>query len=87
MKYEYKVVPFVGTLKKGLFSTEGVEAVSKQMQTILNNETIQGWEFYAMNDVDVAVEPGCLPGLFGAKKKFFPMDQLVFRRPVDTGKL
>ena len=83
MKYEYKVVPFIGKLKSGLFgSVEDAGEVSKQMETVINQYASQGWEFHALNDVNIEIKPGCLGGLFGGKVAYFPLDQLIFRRAV-----
>jgi len=75
--YEYKVVPFTGTIQAG---QPGL-IVGRQLESVINDMSRQGWEFHAFNDVDVEVKPGCLQALFGAKSSFMPLDQLVFRRP------
>lgn len=69
-RYEYMVVPFVGRLKSGLFSVQDAGDVSKQLSGVINQHVSQGWEFYAFNDVNIEIKPGCLAGLFGAKKLF-----------------
>ena len=82
MKYEYKVVPFIGKLKSGLFSVQDAGDVSKQLQAVINEHAGQGWEFVTLNDVNIEVKPGCLAGLFGAKIAFIPFDQVVFRKAI-----
>lgn len=82
MKYEYMAVPFVGKLRRGLFNVvEDAGEVSRQLTALMNLYANQGWEFCAMNDVDIEVKPGCLAGIFGARTAFFPLDQVIFRRP------
>ncbi len=78
--YEYRVVPFVGMLKSGVFSVENANAVTAQLQEVINQNTTQGWEFYSMNKVDVQINPGCLAALLGSKVTFVTFDQIVFRR-------
>jgi len=81
-RYEYMVVPFIGRLKSGLFSTQGAGDVSKQLTEVINQYANQGWEFRTVNDVNIEVKPGCLASLFGAKTAFIPFDQVIFRRPL-----
>jgi hypothetical protein len=83
MKYEYKVVPFIGKLKSGLFgSVQDAGEVSTQLAGVINQHADQGWEFVALNDVNIEIKPGCLAGLFGSKTAFVPLDQVIFKRPV-----
>jgi hypothetical protein len=82
MKYEYKVISFIGKLKSGLFSVQDAGDVSKQLQAAINEQASQGWEFVTVNDVNIEVKPGCLAGLFGAKTAFIPFDQVVFRKVI-----
>jgi hypothetical protein len=82
MKYEYKVLPFIGKLKSGLFgSVQDAGEVSTQLASVINQHASQGWEFIALNDVNIEIKPGCLAGLFGNKTAFIPFDQVIFRRP------
>ncbi len=53
MKYEYKVVPFIGKLKSGLFSVQNAGDVSSQLQAVINEQASQDWEFVAVNDVNI----------------------------------
>ena len=81
-QYEYAVVPFVGELKRSVFSVESARNVSQQLQDLINERASQGWEFYCLDDVDVQVKPGCLASLFGASTSFITFNQVIFRRPV-----
>lgn len=78
--YEYKVVPFIGKLKSGVFNSENASVVSAQLQEVINQYTTQGWEFYTLEKVDIQVTPGCLAALLGNKVTFITFDQLIFRR-------
>ena len=79
-QYEYLVVPFVGQLKRGVFSIENARNVSQQLQNLLNQYTQIGWEFYRIDKVDIQVSPGCLASLLGVKVGFISFDQVIFRR-------
>jgi hypothetical protein len=80
--YEYLVVPFVGQLKKSVFSVENAQKVSEQLRDLINPMAKQGWEFYRIDKVDIMVKPGCWASLFGAKASFLAFDQVIFRREV-----
>ena len=81
MKHEYRVVPFIGRLKSGLFgSVEDAAEVSKQLEAVINQHASQGWEFVAVNDVNIEIKPGCLAGLFGGKTAYMPLDQVILKR-------
>jgi hypothetical protein len=77
---DYLVIPFIGKIKSGFFSSENAETVSRQLQSLINQYSRQGWEFYSVAKVDIEVTPGCLAGLFGAKTSYVTFDQVVFRR-------
>jgi len=75
----YKVVPFVGRISTGMFSTDNANTVAGQMQAAIEREAIAGWDFHSFAKVDVEVKPGCLASLFGARAAYVTFDQLVFR--------
>ena len=77
---EYLVIPFIGKIKSGFFSSENAETVSRQLQSLINQYSRQGWEFHNIARVDIEVTPGCLASLFGAKTSYITFDQVVFRR-------
>jgi hypothetical protein len=74
--HEYKVLPFIGKLKKG----QGADEASKQLDAMINTFAVDGWEFYQLADVNIEVAPGCLAGILGADVSYIRFDQLVFRR-------
>lgn len=84
MRYEYRVVPFIGKLQSGLFGAVVQDAgeVSKQLEAVINQQSSEGWEFVTVNDVNIEIKPGCLSGLFGQKAAYVPFDQIVFRREI-----
>lgn len=73
---QYKVVPFIGKIKANGSALE----VATQLQAAINQIATDGWEFHSFNDVNIEVQPGCLPGLLGAKAAYVQFDQLVFKR-------
>lgn len=79
--YEYRVVPFIGRLKRGVFSTENARTVSQQLQDVISEGSQQQWEFYRTDKIGIHVKPGCLASLLGAKDAFLEFDQVVFRKP------
>jgi len=74
--FEYKVVPFEGRIKSG----QAVNEVSIQLQSAIAQYAVGGWEFYQLDEVDIAVEPGCLAGFLGAKVSYASYNQLIFRK-------
>lgn len=80
--YSYKVVPFIGNLKKDVFTVENAQKVSDQLQQLINAHAQQGWEFYRIDAVQIQISPGCLAGLFGQRTSWITFDQVVFRQQV-----
>lgn len=78
--YTYKVVPFIGRLKSGVFNIENAEKVTEQLQQLIDTYTQQGWEFYRIDAVQIAVQPGCLAALLGQSTNVINFDQVIFRR-------
>ena len=79
--HEYHVVPFIGQVKGDRFTRESATAVAKQLQSLIEAEGKNGWEFYSVEKVSIEVKPGCLGQLFGGKTAYIDFDQVVFRRP------
>jgi hypothetical protein len=77
---DYLVVPFVGRINTGFLSTENAGTVSRQLQSLINRHSQQGWEFHSITKVGVEVAPGCLAILFGATTSYITFDQVIFRR-------
>lgn len=79
-KYLYRVVPFIGTMRSGLFSRDSAETVSAQLQSLVERYADQGWEFHSMAKVDIQVTPGCLGPILGQHSSYISFDQVIFRR-------
>lgn len=80
IEYEYKVVPFVGSLKSGVFTVENAGKVSEQLQAVIDQNVRSGWEFYRIEKINILIKPGCLASLFGASADFITFDQVIFRK-------
>lgn len=79
--YEYKVVPFRGQIKSGLFSSEGPQTASKQLEDVIHSGVAGGWEFVEVSHINILSEPGCIAGLLGQRAMNIPYDQVIFRKP------
>jgi hypothetical protein len=78
--YEFRVVPFRGQIKTGVFSSEGPQVASKQLEELINQSVSQGWEFVEVSHINILTEPGCIAGLLGQRAMNVPYDQVVFRK-------
>jgi len=76
--YTYKVVPFIGTIK----GKQSAADVSQQLQVAIENESTNGWELHQVGKTDIAVKPGCIAGLFGAKTAYMSFDQIIFKKAI-----
>ena len=47
---------------------------------LINQECTDGWEFYSLEAIAVAVKPGCLAVLGGGKQSETIFNMLVFRK-------
>lgn len=77
---QYKVVPFIGTVRGGAFSKENASTVSAQLQALIGQHAREGWELQGIEKVGIEVQPGCIAGLLGAKPSNIDFDQVIFRR-------
>lgn len=82
MAYRYHVVPFIGRITGGTFSSENAQTVSGQLQTVIDHYVGLGWEFYSIEKVGIEVSPGCLGGLLGQSASLVNFDQVIFRHSV-----
>jgi hypothetical protein len=83
-KYRYRVVPFIGRMQTGLFSSDSAQTVSEQLQNVINEQASHGWDFYSLEKVNIEVQPGCIGGLLGQSASYITSDQVVFRQPVSV---
>lgn len=78
MDYEHRVVPFLGDVRSR--DKDSADKVAKQLQAVIDSNAVGGWEFYRIDQVQIAVQPGCLAGILGAKVTMIGLDQITFRR-------
>ena len=78
MGYEYKCVaaPKELIIKKQAEMDKAVAGFAN----IINNEAVQGWEFYSMEQIATTVPVGCLAALFGKKEETTYSNMLSCRR-------
>lgn len=58
---EYKVVP----VDVSVLEQEGVDAVAKRVETLINKEAAQGWEFISLENIEIVVTNPGDKGCFG----------------------
>jgi len=73
---QYRVIPFIGKIKSNQTAVE----VAGQLQRVINESTVEGWEFEQLTNVNIEVQPGCLAGLFGASADYIRFDMVVLRK-------
>lgn len=79
--YDYKCVPFIASVKGGLFSKDNAGTISSQLESVTNTTALGGWEFYGVYQVQTLVKPGCLGSLLGKEEVAIPYDVVTFRKP------
>jgi hypothetical protein len=76
---QFKVVPFTAHMVRNDTSS----TVASQMQTIIDDYVLQGWEYIRMDSVQtfIAADEGCFG--FGAKPGFYTTyNVLVFKNNI-----
>lgn len=78
MAFTYKMVqvPPNIVVKKG----EGSQAAAQYLEQVAGDMAKQGWEFYRVDSIGVAEQPGCLMGLLGQKTEWVQYYVMTFRR-------
>lgn len=79
MAYEYRMIQVPPTIVVKEKEYRGQEA-AYYLQSIVNEQAAQGWEFYRVDTIGVASKPGCLAGLFGVKEALREYYVVTFRR-------
>jgi hypothetical protein len=77
--YDYKMVQIPPTIV--LKEQNGSEA-AKYLETIVNENAGDGWEFYRVDSIGVRVQPGCLGVLLGHKQQTMEYYVITFRREI-----
>lgn len=79
--FDYKCVPFIASVKGGLFSKDDAGTIASQLESIIKSTAVGGWEFYGVYQVQTLVKPGCLGAIMGQKEAAIPYDVVTFRKP------
>lgn len=79
-KYQYRMVqvpPNVETDSKENQYT----AAAEYLESVVNENTRDGWEFYRVDSLGVSVAPGCFGALLGRREEHDLYYVITFRRP------
>ena len=68
-RYEYKVVPFIGSLK----TKQGADIVAQQLSGIVNQYAEASWEFYQLGNVKHSDQPWLLCSFFRSKRLIYSL--------------
>jgi hypothetical protein len=77
--YTYKMVQLPQTI---LLKQDTGKEIAVYLEKLVCEGSIQGWEFYRIDQVGVATSPGCLASLSGTKPTMSVYNVVTFRRPV-----
>lgn len=79
MIYQYKMVQMpVNVVVQ--HPTEKSSAAADRLESLANEYAKQGWEFYRIDTVNIAVKPGCLARLLGRQTETAPYSIVTFRK-------
>ena len=81
MGYEYKMVQLARDISVAAGKEKGNEAAI-YLQSIVDEQSKQGWEFYRVDTIGVVSKPGCLGSLFGVKETGISYYVATFRKQV-----
>ena len=80
MNYDYRMVQIPTSISLRAKDARGQEA-AHYLQKIVDENAVNGWEFYRVDQVGVQVKPGCLAGLFGTSAQNLVYYVVTFRKP------
>lgn len=78
MAYRYKMVQIPPQITVKAKEHRGNEA-ARYLQSLVNEAAEKGWEFYRVDTIGVATQPGCLARLFGARQTLIHYYVVTFR--------
>ena len=76
--YEYKCVAAPKELI--VDKSSSAEKAINSFANFINNEAMNGWEFYSMEELSTSESQGCFGSLFGRKPIVTVHNMLIFRR-------
>ncbi len=80
--FEYKMVQVPRGVLVNIKDHKGNEAAAF-LQTTVNNEAKNGWEFFRVDELSVATKVGCLASLLGNKGEINSYNVITFRRAIE----
>jgi hypothetical protein len=80
MAYVYQTISFIGYVNDMVVKPE---VVAKQLNDLINEQALAGWDFYQVNSVNIHVNPGCIAALFGVKGFEKKYDMVIFRKSIE----
>lgn len=80
MNYDYRMVQIPPSISMKAKDARGQEA-AQYLQQIVNENAVNGWEFYRVDQVGVQIKPGCLARLLGATIQNLVYYVVTFRKP------
>ncbi|WP_416424308.1 DUF4177 domain-containing protein [Pseudomonas sp. App30] len=78
--YTYKMVQVPPTIQVQASKHRGNEA-ALYLQHVVNQHAAEGWEFYRIDSIGVAVKAGCLDALRGKKDSLASYHVISLRKP------
>lgn len=80
--YRYRMIQVPPTIPVSK-SQQGT-AAAEYMESVVNEQAAEGWEFYRVDQVGVDVKPGCLSSILGRQSATVTYYVLTFRQPSET---
>lgn len=77
--YEFKMMQLPQTF---VLQKDTGKEIAVYLEKTSREMGVQGWEFYRIDQVGVAVQPGCLGALSGVKQTMTYYNVVTFRRPL-----
>ncbi len=77
--YVYRMVQVPPAIAVRAKDERGKEAAG-YLESEVNKQATQGWEFYRVDTIGVVTKPGCLSSLFGAKEQYLQYYVITFRQ-------
>ena len=79
--FEYKMIQLPQTF---LLKKDTGNEIAVHLEKLIQEWAGKGWEFYRIDSVGVAVQPGCLGALTGVKQSMTYYNIVAFRRPIEN---
>lgn len=79
MNYEYKMVQTPPNIAVEMKKHKGNEAAA-YLESVVNKYASEGWEFYRVDSIGVALQPGCFAALGGKKEEHNLYYVITFRK-------